>query len=275
MLEAVTERIAAVEAYRNALAAAGDDTAARALAGYLAADVTVETNYGRAAGIGEVIELLREPRTAGILAAGPVWSAPAAGRDSTGGDTVTVTATLPPEAPAGGLELAFTFAGGKISRVEQQVLPAAPPRPSRLRLTTEIKNAVNGALDNETPVLIAYTTPDGEIHVSYRGTVQAYSRDQLALWAREPGGGLPRNIVTRPRVTLFYRDPATRTSYTFYGRARIDDSAAVRTAIFQNSHPRERQMDFRRAGVAIIVDLDKIEGWSPSGRLLMLRRPAP
>ena len=30
-------------------------------------------------------------------------------------------------------------------------------------------------------------------------------------------------------------------------------------------------MDFRRGGVAIIVDLDKVEGRAPTGRILMLR----
>lgn len=263
--EAMTDRTAAVEAYRNALLNAGDDTA-KELAARLAADAVVETNFGRASGTDEVLALLREPRTAGLLAAGPSWSAPV-----TRGDTVTVTATLEPPAQFGGLELVFTFAGDRISRVEQQTLPAAPPTPVPLRLTAEIKHAVNGALDNETPILVAYSTLDGEIHVSYRGTVQAYSDDQLALWARDPHGGLPRNIVSRRNVTLFYRDPKTRVMYTFYGRARLEDEPRARAAIFANSHPRERQLDFRRSGVAIVVDVDKVEGRGPSGPFLMLR----
>lgn len=261
----MTDRTAAVEAYRKALTDAGDG-AAKALAVHLADDVVIETNFGRASGIDEAIALLRQPPVAGLLASGPSWSAPVAR-----GDTVTVTATVRPPAPFGGVELAFTFAGDRITRAEHQTLPAVPPMPAPLRLTGEIKDAVNGALDNETPMLVAYSTPDGEIHVSYRGTVQARSDDQLALWARDPQGGLPRNIVTRRKVTLFYRDPKTRTAYTFYGRARIADEPAARTAIFENSHPRERQMDFRREGVAIIVDLDKVEGRGPSGPLLMLR----
>lgn len=257
----MTDRTAAVEAYQNALVNAGDD-AAKELAAHLAEDVVAETNFGRAAGPAEVLALLREPRTTSLIAAGPSWSAPV-----THGQVVTVTA----RSPSGGLELVFTFAGNRIARIEQQMIPAAPPPPVPLRLTGEIKAAVDGALDNETPVLVAYSTQDGEIHVSYRGTVQAYSDDQLALWARDPQGGLPRNIVSRPKVTLFYRDPKTRVTYTFYGRARIEDGPAARTAIFDNSHPRERQMDFRRGGVAIVVNLDKVEGRGPAGPLLMLR----
>jgi hypothetical protein len=262
IVKAMSDRIEAVEAYQNALIKGDAD----AVTEHLADDVVVETNFGRAEGVEAVLTLLREPRTAGLLAAGAHWSAPAAS-----GDTITVTAELPATAPFGGVEFVFSFAGPKIARVEQQTLPAAPVPPDRLRLTEEIKSAVNGALDNQTPMLIAYRNGTDEIHLSFRGSIQAYSDDQLALWARDPGGGLPRNVTVRSKVTLFYHDPKTRTSYTFYGRARVEDDPDHRAVIFQNSHPREQQMDFRRRGIAIVVDLDKVEGRGPAGRVLMVR----
>jgi len=258
----MSDRISAVETYQNAIVTGDDD----GIAGYLTDDVVVESNFGRAEGAAAVPAFLREPRIAGLLAAGPDWTEPAES-----GDTVTATARLPATAPFGGVEFVFTFAGPKISRVEQQALPAAPVPPAELRLAGEIKSAVNGAFDNQTPMMIAYTDDGGEIHLSFRGTIQAYSDDQLAVWARDPGGGLPRHVVTRPKVTLFYHDPKTRTTYTFYGRAWIADDPDTRTVVFENSPPREQQMDFRRAGVAIIVDLDRVEGRGPSGRVLMVR----
>ena len=258
----MSDRITAVEAYQNAIVKGEDDS----VAGYLADNVVVESQFGRAEGVEGTLALLHEPRIAGLLAAGPHWTEPAES-----GDTITVTARLPATAPFGGVEFVFTFTGAKISRVEQQTLPGAPVPPAELRLTDEIKNAVNGAFDNQTPMMIAYSDGDGEIHLSFRGTIQAYSDDQLAVWARDPEGGLPRHISARPKVTLFYHDPKTRTTYTFYGRARIADDPDARTAVFDGSPARERQMDFRRGGVAIIVDLDKVEGRGPAGRILMLR----
>ncbi len=252
-------------AYQNALTAGGDG-AANAVAGVLAPDVVVETNFGRAEGPDAVVDLLAEPRTVGLLAAGVRWSEP-----SIEGDRIVVIARLPDTAPFSGLEFVFSFAGELISRVEQQTLAAAPPHPAELRLTSRIRDAVNDALDNATPMLIAYRDERQEIHLSFRGTIQAYSDDQLALWARDPGGGLPTNITERPEVTLFYHDPARRVSYTFYGRARIEPDHAARTAIFENSNLREQRADFRRRGVAVVVDLDKVEGRTPEGRLLMLR----
>lgn len=258
----MSDRITAVDAYQKAIVQGDDDS----VAGYLTDDVVVEAQFGRAEGVEGALALLHEPRIAGLLAAGAQWTDPVES-----GDAITVTARFPATAPFGGVEFVFAFSGAKISRVEQQILPAAPMPPAELRLTDEIKDAVNGAFDNQTPMMIAYSDADGEIHLSFRGTIQAYSDDRLAVWAREPEGGLPRHIPARPKVTLFYHDPKTRTTYTFYGRARITEDQDTRAAVFDNSPARERQMDFRRRGVAIIVDLDKVEGRGPAGRILMLR----
>ncbi|MGB6454832.1 MAG: pyridoxamine 5'-phosphate oxidase family protein, partial [Streptosporangiaceae bacterium] len=273
----MAERNAAVEAYLAALGAA-DDGAGRALEGAFADDVIVETNFGRAQGREAAIALLREPRTAGLVATGARWSPPAADTDTDGntdgngnGNRIVVTATLPETAPFGGLELVFEFRGDTIIRVRQQTMPPPPLPPRPLRLTPEIKIAVDGALDNQTPMLIAYVDSADQVHLSFRGTIQAYCDDQLALWAREPDGGLPQNIAAHPKVTLFYHDAASRTSYSFYGRARVATDPAARGVIFENSHPREQQADYRRRGVAIIVDLDRVEGREAGGRLLLQR----
>lgn len=261
----MTDRFAAVQAYVAALGAE-DDSAAQAIGGFFVDHVTIQTNFGQARDRAAAVALLREPRTAALVASGARWSPPTAD-----GDRIMVTATLADTAPFGGLEFVFEFADDKIIRVEQQTFPPRALAPRPLRLTQEIVAAVNGALDNQTPMLIAYLDGQEQIHVSFRGTIQAYADDQIALWARDPEGGLPRNIAARPKVTLFYHDPGRRTSYTFYGRARVVAEAAARATIFENSHPREQQTDFRRRGVAIVVDLDKIEGRDAAGRLLLLR----
>ncbi len=261
----MSARIAAVEAYLAALGTA-DESALRALGPAFAADILVQTNFAQAQGREAALALLSEPRTAGLVAAGVRWSPPQADADR-----VVVTGTLPQTAPFGGLELVFEFEGDTISRVAQQTLPAPPLQPRPLRLTPDMKAAVDGALDNQTPMLIAYSDGAEQIHLSFRGTIQAYSDDQLALWARDPEGGLPSNIAARPKVTLFYHDAGKRTTYTFYGRARIAPDPQTRTVIFENSHPREQQVDFRRRGVAILVDLDRVEGRDAGGRLLLQR----
>jgi hypothetical protein len=261
---AVIERTSAVEAYQNALIKA-DDSSAAAVAEHLAPDIVVLTNFGGADGREAAVALLKEPRIAGFLGQAR-WSEPAAQ-----GDTIVLTARLPATMPIGGLEFTIEFDGTKIARVEQRMLPPATLDPVDVRLTDEIKQAINGALDNQTPMLLAYRDGSDQIHLSFRGTVQPYGDSQLALWARDPDAGLPRNIGPYPNVTLYYHDPATRTTYNFYGQARIESDATARTTIFDGSNVREQYMDYHRRGVAIVVDLDKVEGRGPTGRVLMVR----
>ena len=264
----VSVRISAIEAYERLCASRRDLGRRRGPAA--GADVVALTNFGRADGAEAARATLAGAPLAGLVSRAQ-WSEP-----EVDGDRIMVTASLPPSAPIGGIEFTFWFTepDDKISRVEQQMLPAAPLEPSALLLTDDIKNAVNGALDNQTPMLIAYRDDDEHIHLSFRGTVQPYGDQQLALWARDPQAGLPRNIVAHPQVTLFYNDPARRTSYSFQGRARIETDPVARDRIFDDSNPREQNMDYRRRGAAIVVDLDRVEGRGPSGRVLMTRAPS-
>jgi hypothetical protein len=260
----VSDRIPAIESYRTALVSSNDGSAA-AVAGVLADDVVVLTNFGRADGIDAAATLLVDPRIAAFVSGGQ-WSEPVIQ-----GSAVVVTVTQPPSMPIGGVEFAITLRGDKIARVEQRLLPAPPLEPAELRLTDDMKRAIDGALDNQTPMLLAYVDDREQIHLSFRGTVQAFGDGQLALWARDPGAGLPRNIAAHPSVTLFYHDPTGRTTYSFYGHAHVESDPDLRAAIFDNSNPREQNMDYHRRGAAIVVDLDRVEGRGPGGRVLMVR----
>ena len=55
-------------------------------------------------------------------------------------------------------------------------------------------------------MIVAYVDADGVPHVSPRGTVQVWSPDQLAMWIRDPNGGLLRAIASNPHLSCFYRD---------------------------------------------------------------------
>jgi hypothetical protein len=58
------------------------------------------------------------------------------------------------------------------------------PRPSPIQLTAEIRDAVNGALANGTPVVVAYVDARGQPRLSFRGSTQVFSDDQFAIWVR-------------------------------------------------------------------------------------------
>lgn len=144
------------------------------------------------------------------------------------------------------------------------------PGPTPLELTDEIKQAVNNAYDNRTPMVVVYVDEDGQPSMSMRGTVSAWSDTQLAFWARTTSN-LPSALAARPRVTLWYRDPATRTTLQFRGTAKVDGDESFRNAVFDASPANEQAADPERKGVAVLVDLDRVDGRTPAGPVAMAK----
>jgi len=253
----------AVTTYLAALADPSDEHLA-ALASALADDVVVLGMFGP----GEGADAVR-----GAMGArhrfleGATWGAPV-----TEGATATVEATFAPGTALSGVRLYITLdTSGRVARVEQQMLSAPRAAATPLALTDDIAHALAGALVNGTPVVLAYVDGRGEPHLSLRGTTQVLTATQLAMWVRDREGGMLKAIPSNPYVALFYRDPATRTSYQFAGRARVDESAEVRETVYRNSPEPERNLDARRLGAAIVIDLDRVEGTGPGGRFRMER----
>jgi hypothetical protein len=160
---------------------------------------------------------------------------------------------------------------GQAARTEKG--PDLPPPVSgnELQITEAITVAVNGAFANRTPITVAYVDRDGQPHLSLRGTTQVFGGDQLAIWIRNPEGGLLSAIETNPRLALLYRDPATRTTYQFHGRAHADRSRESSDRVYSNSPEFERGLDPDQRGVAVVVDLDQIQGRDAAGFFLMQR----
>jgi hypothetical protein len=158
---------------------------------------------------------------------------------------------------------------GLLVELAQELQQAPPADPTAMAIDEQVGALINGALDNKTPVIAAYVDADGVPHVSPRGTVQVWSPTALAMWARDPNGGMLRAIPTNPNVSLFYRDGASRAAYEMTGRMRVTDDAAERRLIFDRSPLIERNFDPLLKGKAIIVDLVSFVGSGPTGRVNM------
>ena len=155
--------------------------------------------------------------------------------------------------------------GGRIVQVLQQRIPPPPPAPQPMRLPPALREAINGNLLEKHPMVLAYVGEDGQPVQSFRGSTQVLADDQLALWARNPEGAFLRAIGQRPRVSLLYRNEEKRSTYTLQGRARVVHDAAIRQRVFEASAPAERAHDFAMLGVAVVIDLDRVEGWAGVG----------
>lgn len=126
-------------------------------------------------------------------------------------------------------------------------------------LTDEIREHVNGALVAGNPMVVATVDAEGKPRISYRGSTQVFSDDQLGFWARNAEGSTLESIRTNPHVAMMYRHPVKRTFLQFQGRARIAEGAE-RDKVFDSAPEFERKADPEKKGVAVIIDLDKVEG---------------
>ncbi|MBO0683664.1 MAG: pyridoxamine 5'-phosphate oxidase family protein [Candidatus Dormibacteraeota bacterium] len=256
----------AIRSYLAAVSAPSEESAQAAAPG-LADEVVVAGTLGPATGKAAVLAALAKLPQPGLLA-GAEWSEPELDTE-----VAMVEGKLPPGMPFAAMSFRFRLdAAGKITRVEQRSVAGPPPPFTELALTDDIKSAVNGALANGTPMLLSYVDSQGSPHLSFRGSTQVYSDDQLAVWVRDPEGGVLGAVATNPRVAMLYRDPKTRRSYQFAGRAHVAEDPAVVDRVYACTPELERNMDAQRRGRALIIDLDRVEGMGGGVRVRMERR---
>jgi len=197
------------------------------------------------------------------------------------GEAVRITARMPGDAPHSGYVLLLHLRGAQIAMIQQQLLLPMKPAPETvLRLTDELKNLVNSALTTRHPMLLSYVDESGQPVLSFRGSTQVFSDDQLAIWVRNSGGSLLRSIAKNPKVALMYRDEDKKATYQFQGSAWIAAGESERQQVYDASHKVEKDHDFAQLGVAVIIDLDRVEGYAglaptgPLGRINMCRGAA-
>jgi hypothetical protein len=148
---------------------------------------------------------------------------------------------------------------------------------TELRLNDDLKKTVNEAyVPNDHPIMFGYVDALGRPGMSYRGSVTVVSDTQIGVWARNAEGGTASALQHNPNVILVYREPSpdggrSRAVITFRGQARVDDSEEARRSVYDYMPQRERDADLEMKGVAIIVDLDSVDGFLPGYRLQMRR----
>jgi general stress protein 26 len=231
----------------------------------LAADAGFQALNVNLKGKDAVIERFTKGAGAGAYAEAN-WATP---EDKAG--AVEAVGTLP---NGGKLVLTVHGAGGKVSLVQQQMVPGAPRPATELKIPPELKERVNAALAQRHPIMITYVDETGQPNLTFRGSTQVFSDTQLAIWVRNAGGKMIRSIQKNPKVALMYRDEDAKATYSMQGRAHIDTSEDARKRVYDTMAQVERDHDFAHLGVAMIIDLDLVEGYaglSPQGQISPIR----
>ena len=248
----------------------GERTAAQRLEPFLAEDVQYDTNTqpgavpigrevfsGRADVLNQVFGLW--PATPGYSRLG--WSEP-----EPDGDGLKVHTS-------GAVTVAFRFNDhGEIAHVTLDggygsTVSAPPVKSGRVdEVPLVIRGLVNNALANQTPIVVTYVDADGAPHSSLRGSVCSLSPTELAIWVRHADGGLPQAIASNPNLSLFYTDRRANVAVTFMGRARIAEDEETRRKVFELGPEVEQTHDPQRHGVAVVIDVMRMQGGAGAGR---------
>jgi hypothetical protein len=265
-----TKRELAVEYFVKALST-GEISAAQRVGRYLAADVEYDTNtqpgilpVGRAVyrGRHEVLEQIGMlwPATPGYSRLG--WSEPVAEdgklKVTTSGNVVLTFSFNERD------EIAHVLLEGGFAGVRAQETSEIP---------LAAKGLINNALANQTPIVVTYVDPEGRPHSSLRGSVCVLSPTQLAIWIRHADGGLPQAIVHNPNVALLYNDRRAGATVNVMGRARVAEDEETRRKVYELCPEVEQTHDPHRHGVAVVIDVTRLQGGPGAGRgnFLMVR----
>jgi hypothetical protein len=136
----------------------------------------------------------------------------------------------------------------------------------------EIPDAIDGAALRGRQTALAYVDAQGDPVVSFRGSTHIYNPHQLALWARKTDSGLASAIEGSPRVNVIYYGGADGPGprfLSFKGSAHVDPS--VNDTVYDAMIEGERNADPERKGVAVIVDVESVDGFGADGLFRMER----
>jgi hypothetical protein len=258
-------RIAASEAFVRALRT-GEFSAARTLETFLALGVAFRTGGKEIAGRDAVVA-----RATGQWVLTPVfaqgeWSEPEAVPEG-----VRITGTF---ASVGAAPKAYALTFGfddadRIVSVDELLTPF-PPAPAVDHLPPPVRAAINGALANGTPMVVGYVGEDGAPALSLRGSVQVYGPTALCLWVRNAKSGLVSAARDGQPLSLLYRNSAKRITLVIRGRGEVAEDAATRQRVFALSPEAEQRHDLAQNGAAVIVRIERLQGVTPNGPVLVV-----
>ena len=169
--------------------------------------------------------------------------------------------------------LRFTFdADGRLVEVHQET--TREPQVAVDHIPEQVRSAVNGALANGTPMVLAYVNSLGQPVQTIRGSVQVYSPVEICAWLRHDAGDTVNSIRANANVSLMYRDSRTRTTISFEGQARFTTTDEERARVYELAPETEQMHVPDRSGIGLIVDVKRMLAFTPGGTFRLNRDDA-
>ncbi len=128
-----------------------------------------------------------------------------------------------------------------------------------IKLTEQMREAIDNALAEGTPVVVATASRAGMPDIAFKGSVMVWDKDHLAFWERAHGETLA-HLQENPKIAAVYRNRAAGKTWRFWGVAELHDSGDLRERVMARTIQAELDRDPERKGVAVVIRVDRVAG---------------
>lgn len=122
---------------------------------------------------------------------------------------------------------------------------------------SEMAEAVNVALAEDTPCLIATASKDGVVDIGFKGSMMVFDQDHLAFWERSHGESIG-NLRENPHIAAIYRSIPRGKHWRFYGVAELQASGDLRERVKERVVAEEIAKDPDNKGIAVVIRVDRV-----------------
>lgn len=122
---------------------------------------------------------------------------------------------------------------------------------------TEMAEAIDSALAEGNPCIVATATADGKPDIAFKGSVMVFDKEHLAYWERSGGQSL-ENVKGNPPVAVLYRSVQRQKAWRIFGEATVYPEGDLREQIMARTNEVELSRDPERKGVGVLVRVDRV-----------------
>ena len=130
-----------------------------------------------------------------------------------------------------------------------------------IKLTDEMRRLINQARANETPCMMATSSPDGVPNAGFRGTMMVLDEESLAYRERGPVSAM-RQLEENPRVVVLFRHPGQNGGQDVGWKFRCTATVYRHGTMFQRIMDRLVAEGLLRdadgTGTAVVLRVDQI-----------------
>lgn len=117
---------------------------------------------------------------------------------------------------------------------------------------TQYGEAINGALLDGSPCIVATVDEQGRPNMALKGSVLVFDGEHLAYWERSQGHSLA-NLRARAHISVMYFNYGKLLYLQFHGEAEVHEEGPVRDQIMARVIAPELERDPERKGYGVLI----------------------